>query len=154
MIRVYRGLRLPDGTAKVEAGKLTANARPPMREVEPLKHLVRHSPDGYNWGYGGSGPSDLARSIIGDTMGTDSPPAHVYQQFKGKVIASFDPTKGWRLTSYEILEFFKREFKYMVEALNCAVCQQAFEAVSRKDGKYECPSCGKPTLHGGDTHAR
>jgi len=31
-----------------------------------LKHIVRHSPDGFQWGYGGSGPSDLALSIMTD----------------------------------------------------------------------------------------
>ena len=31
-----------------------------------LKHIVRHSPDGFQWGYGGSGPSDLALSILTD----------------------------------------------------------------------------------------
>jgi hypothetical protein len=31
-----------------------------------LRHVVRHSPDGFEWGYGGSGPSDLALSILVD----------------------------------------------------------------------------------------
>ena len=29
-----------------------------------LRHIERHSPDGFQWGYGGSGPSDLALSIL------------------------------------------------------------------------------------------
>src|SRR3990172_11008959 len=29
-----------------------------------LPHRVRHSPDGFEYGYSGSGPSDLARSIV------------------------------------------------------------------------------------------
>jgi hypothetical protein len=33
---------------------------------EQLKHIVRHSPDGFQMGYGGSGPSDLALSILTD----------------------------------------------------------------------------------------
>ena len=31
-----------------------------------LKHVERHSPDGFQWGYGGSGPADLALSILTD----------------------------------------------------------------------------------------
>ena len=32
---------------------------------EPLKQsTVRHSPDGFNFGYGGSGPADLALNIL------------------------------------------------------------------------------------------
>jgi hypothetical protein len=29
-----------------------------------LMHIERHSPDGFQWGYGGSGPADLALSIM------------------------------------------------------------------------------------------
>ena len=31
-----------------------------------LKHIVLHSPDGFEYGYGGSGPSDLALAILAD----------------------------------------------------------------------------------------
>lgn len=34
--------------------------------ARPLEHHVRHSPDGFAWGYGGSGPSELARCILLD----------------------------------------------------------------------------------------
>lgn len=37
-----------------------------------LRHLVRHSPAGLNWGYGGSGPADLARSLLVDACGDDA----------------------------------------------------------------------------------
>jgi hypothetical protein len=36
---------------------------------EPLRHIVRHSPTGMTWGYGGSGPADLARSLLFDALG-------------------------------------------------------------------------------------
>lgn len=36
-----------------------------------LEHHVRHSPDGFAWGYGGSGPADLARSILIDALGDE-----------------------------------------------------------------------------------
>jgi hypothetical protein len=38
----------------------------------PLRHVVRHSPTGYEWNYAGSGPADLARSILVEVMGTDA----------------------------------------------------------------------------------
>lgn len=34
-----------------------------------LTHHVKHSPTGLEWGYGGSGPSDAARSILIDALG-------------------------------------------------------------------------------------
>jgi len=37
-----------------------------------LPHHVRHSPDGFSWGYGGSGPADLARCILIDALGNEA----------------------------------------------------------------------------------
>ena len=37
--------------------------------VDPhLPHVCRHSPDGFEWGYGGSGPADLAFNILYDYL--------------------------------------------------------------------------------------
>lgn len=36
----------------------------PDGHVGPLPHCVYHSPTGFGWGYAGSGPSDLAASIL------------------------------------------------------------------------------------------
>lgn len=55
-----------------------------------LKHIVRHSPDGFNWGYGGSGPADLALSILWDCLGPKLADKY-YQQFKRAFI---EPVKG------------------------------------------------------------
>lgn len=38
---------------------------PQQRAVcEAITHIRHHSPDGFEWGYGGSGPADLALSIL------------------------------------------------------------------------------------------
>lgn len=55
-------------------------------------HVVRHSPTGISWGYGGSGPADLARLILLRFVG----PGHadrLYQQFKHDVISAI-PYEG------------------------------------------------------------
>ncbi len=31
---------------------------------EPLPHIAYHSPGGFEWGYGGSGPADLSLSLL------------------------------------------------------------------------------------------
>lgn len=36
-----------------------------------LKHVAYHSPAGLEWGYGGSGPADLALSILTDVAGAE-----------------------------------------------------------------------------------
>lgn len=38
-------------------------------ERYPLPHVKRHSPTGMSWGYAGSGPADLARSLLIDVLG-------------------------------------------------------------------------------------
>ena len=38
----------------------------------PLPHYVKESPDGYGWGYIGSGPTDLARSILIAVLGVNA----------------------------------------------------------------------------------
>lgn len=43
----------------------------------PGPRVVHHSPDGYEWGYGGSGPADLALNILAHCLpvGCDRQPA-------------------------------------------------------------------------------
>ncbi|GAB5550264.1 MAG: hypothetical protein SangKO_100240 [Sandaracinaceae bacterium] len=58
-----------------------------------VPHAARHSPTGIEWGYGGSGPADLARSIllaIVDEQAADA----LYQQFKHEVVAAVPETGG------------------------------------------------------------
>lgn len=53
------------------------------------QHFVVHSPDGFEWGYGGSGPADLALNIVGLFV----PPYEawrLHQHYKFTVIAQLD----------------------------------------------------------------
>lgn len=61
--RFYRG-EIQRGHQRVYV--YAAETTPPFL----LEHrLVRHSPDGFAWGYGGSGPSDLALNMLIDALG-------------------------------------------------------------------------------------
>ena len=91
-MKTYRGLRINgDATVIVEEDG---------QEPRPLRHHVRHSPDGFEWGYGGSGPADTARCILLDAMQAE-PSAGCYNDFKWQVIAHF-PKEGFTLTGDEI----------------------------------------------------
>lgn len=48
--------------------------------------LVNHSPDGFNWGYSGSGPAQLALAILLVFLSDELALAQ-YQSFKEKLIA-------------------------------------------------------------------
>jgi Family of unknown function (DUF6166) len=56
---VYHGhKRRPGG-----AGLVTVDT-PDGQTLGLLPHVARHSPTGFGWGYQGSGPADLARSLL------------------------------------------------------------------------------------------
>ena len=59
------------------------------RELLPgrSQKIVNHSPDGFNWGYGGSGPAQLALAILLRFLSNREALSR-YQQFKWDVIAT------------------------------------------------------------------
>lgn len=81
----------------------------------PLPHHVRHSPDGFNWGYGGSGPAELARCILLDLFVVDYKRQAelrswldlVYQAFKWDAIATLQGDR-WTIESPAIVAWLKR----------------------------------------------
>jgi hypothetical protein len=73
MAKLYTGKRTKTG---VEVSVKIIDLRNRTREC-PLRHIPFHSPDGFECGYGGSGPADLALAILVDAL-RERP-----------------PTKGW-----------------------------------------------------------
>jgi hypothetical protein len=74
--------------------------------LNPRYDLHLHSPNGFEWGYGGSGPAQLALAILGDHLG-DEEALNLYQRFKWAVIAEL-PWRDWTLTSNEVEEALDR----------------------------------------------
>jgi hypothetical protein len=54
--------------------------------LDPRRDLRHHSPDGFSWGYAGSGPAQAALAIAAHALG-DEDGQRVYQAFKWDVIA-------------------------------------------------------------------
>lgn len=62
--------------------------------LDPRNDLVNHSPNGFEWGYGGSGPAQLALAICSDALrrsglhpaAADERARRVYQFFKQDVL--------------------------------------------------------------------
>lgn len=66
-------------------------------EPLPLRlDLVNHSPTGFSWGYGGSGPSQLALAILAQVL-PDSRALEHYQAYKWAAVAHFQD-RIWILT--------------------------------------------------------
>lgn len=73
----------------------------------PLRHILRHSPTGFEWGYGGSGPSDLAISILRDYLGDEMAAEELKGYFKDEIVARL-PGAAWMLTEDALQAFLRR----------------------------------------------
>ncbi|MGH9238783.1 MAG: DUF6166 domain-containing protein [Vicinamibacterales bacterium] len=98
-MKVYVGERLTDGSCRV----YIEQPETPRVRLYHRSSGVSHSPTGFEWGYGGSGPAELARALVKDVTGDQEPPAHLYQRFKFRVVGAL-PQAGWRLSEDEIRE--------------------------------------------------
>ncbi len=100
----YRGLRTEGIVAvyRQQGGKVqTFDTRPSLE-------VACHSPVGFEWGYQGSGPAQLALAILLDAAGTvDSHSAkfdaeRMHQDFKREVV-TFMPHYNWTLQASDVL---------------------------------------------------
>jgi hypothetical protein len=91
MQKEYRGQRTPQGTLVMVDG----------RPLNPRLDLYNHSPDGFEWGYSGSGPAQLALAILADHFGHDQLALANYQAFKFAVRAGIEADQ-WTLTSADV----------------------------------------------------
>src|SRR5437868_1145148 len=66
------------------------------RPLRPRSDIRDHSPDGFEWGYGGSGPAQLALALVADCCGRSKAVPGIYQRVKRLVAAM--PHDGWMLT--------------------------------------------------------
>ena len=112
--KIYRGE--PGGMVKVI---------PPSGRSRPLRHVVGerksrslNSPTGFGWGYGGSGPADLALSILCDVLGERPSKKRLYygrfkaqphyQAFKREFVASWDFMDGFEIDSDTIVAWLRK----------------------------------------------
>ena len=84
--------------------------------LDPAFQLACKSPTGFEWGYAGSGPAQLALAILWDHL-KDEPSRtkyyaetkalRLYQDFKFRVVAKL-PMDYWKLTSLDIEDEIKQ----------------------------------------------
>lgn len=72
--------------------------------------LVLHSPDGFEWGYGGSGPADLALNILLRFGMSQEKVKRLHQDFKWKFISTL-PQEGGIIPASEIRMWIQNEEK-------------------------------------------
>jgi hypothetical protein len=127
--KTYRGLRNPDGpcdvwsenpaTPQVASGRKVSSS-----QLSLHLELGNHSPTGFAWGYGGSGPAQLALALLMDATGDCTLALRHYQDFKFQFVAGWGDS--WSITSEEIKSF-------LVARESLAGCQCVFSS--------SCPDC-------------
>jgi Family of unknown function (DUF6166) len=71
------------------------------RALDPRFDLRFHSPNGFEWGYGGSGPAQLSLALLADHLQSDERALALYQDFKRAVVSGL-AHECWWLTADEI----------------------------------------------------
>ena len=97
----YAGARDRNGNVKV--------VRIRNGQQEPLEgrwHHTGFTNGQFNWGYGGSGPAYLARSIIADAFGISDPHPAVYQAFKWSFVSGWG--NRWEISIETIREWAQK----------------------------------------------
>ena len=70
-------------------------------DVAPSLAVWPHSPTGFNWGYSGSGPAQLALALLDDHTGNSAMAERYHQQFKREVVSRWHGGT-WSLDPREI----------------------------------------------------
>jgi hypothetical protein len=96
-MKTYTGYRQRNASGHATA--FTVIVHEPGQPPRPLD-LRCHSLE-FNWGYGGSGPAQLALALAADVLGNDEAAQDVYQRLKFRVVGRL-PEDGWSLTENQL----------------------------------------------------
>jgi len=102
VLKVYYGKRGRDGIS-VEIRERGPTRRRPL---DSRLDLFNRSPTGFEWGYGGSGPAQLALAILADHLGDDQKTVRLHQDFNWSVVAKLNC--DGRLSSGDIERWLER----------------------------------------------
>jgi hypothetical protein len=99
-MRVYMGFRLARN-CHVYAWDASKPQRP--RKLDPRTDLCNHSPTGFEWGYCGSGPAQLALALCADALGDGRRALAVYQAVDRSLLGMMPPDL-WSLTADQVCQ--------------------------------------------------
>ena len=73
---------------------------------ERSQAIRNHSPDGFNWGYTGSGPAQLALAILLEVTNDEAKALAHYHDFERQAIAAIKSQEtNWEIEENKILEW-------------------------------------------------
>lgn len=92
-MKIFRGVRTSSGCT------VTVDDKP----LSLCTEIVNHSPDAFEWGYGGSGPAQLALAILMECFQNPEQAERLHHGFKWKVIAAIQ-SDVWQMTDDEVIQ--------------------------------------------------
>ncbi|HKX08537.1 MAG TPA: DUF6166 domain-containing protein [Stellaceae bacterium] len=95
-MKVYEGGRSLDGSM------VTVDGKP----LPPRHDLARLSKTGFEWGFEGPAPAQLALALLADHLGDGAAAMRLHLAFMREVVAELD--NAWRLTSVDIEAALRR----------------------------------------------
>jgi|SRR5215831_1452781 len=95
-MKMYHGRR-PVGTT--DPGPVTVTIDEKTKPLAVRNDVVGHS-TGFNWGYYGSGPAQLAFALLIDALGDAHTAGSLYQAFKEEIVSGLDDE--WTLSERTI----------------------------------------------------
>jgi hypothetical protein len=100
----YVGWREPDGTAHV---RFVDGER--VRHIPLRTDLANHSPTGFEWGYQGSGPAQLAVAMLAHATGQGNLAVLLHQPFKREFVGLASRDFGWVLRRDQVLAWVEEQ---------------------------------------------
>lgn len=101
-MKIYKGKRGKKHLAQVYVDET-------LLDPEPSRLLYDHAPD-FEWGYGGSGPSQLALAILYDVTLTKDISLEQYQAFKNEFLM-YAPYEGFVILELQIRDWLANRLR-------------------------------------------
>jgi hypothetical protein len=105
----YRGKRLCGGALPALVVTKGGRVLTPARS----QNVRNHSPDGFQWGYSGSGPAQLALALLLDVFNNKKLAQAYYQHFKAFIVCRWGD--AWEISQAEILDWAIEECESRIE---------------------------------------
>lgn len=88
-MKIYKGVKVGSNGSQTVFVWDSESCKDTPLPLEPSLTIYNHSPDGFQWGYTGSGPSQLALALLLDVTGDPELAHKHHQEFKRQFVA------GW-----------------------------------------------------------
>lgn len=96
-----RGARTGDCLVFYNDSDAPDDSESAIRTLRRRDDLMNHSPTGFEWGYEGSGPAQLALALLAHHTQDDAKAVSLHQAFKRDIVGNF-ARSGWNLAASEI----------------------------------------------------